>query len=362
MTAGTPYVQSLLVNGAASTSTWLPASFVQSGGTLDFTMGSTANTSWGTGAADAPPSYGTTAAIGLAQTSTLVIPPGQTASAVIGVQSTRSDVSQTVAWQVAAGADAGAGASIGVTPPSGTFSLATGAQATQSLTFTAPTAQGQYILPFQLTSSLGVPVPGPAVVVIVALPGSIYPYFNNAGISDDSTGTGNFDGDGFSYSAEALATAGAAPGGTITLGSIHYTWPNVAAGQPDNIIAGGQTITFDETSPKSTISLLGSAANAGSDTGAQGNMTVTYADGSTQTIAIAFTDWTKGGGGLPVVSGNTVALTCAYRDEGTTKDGTTTYVYAVTSLLTDATSTVTSITLPATTTGGVIHIFDIEID
>ncbi|MEY9907516.1 putative alpha-1,2-mannosidase [Catenulispora sp. MAP12-49] len=50
------YVQSLNVNGTASTHTWLPASTWKAGVTLDFTLGSSAS-SWGTGAGDAPPSY-----------------------------------------------------------------------------------------------------------------------------------------------------------------------------------------------------------------------------------------------------------------------------------------------------------------
>ncbi|XVS66927.1 lectin [Actinosynnema sp. CA-299493] len=50
------YVQSLRVNGAASTKPWLPASFVASGGTLDFGLGATAST-WGSAPADAPPSF-----------------------------------------------------------------------------------------------------------------------------------------------------------------------------------------------------------------------------------------------------------------------------------------------------------------
>src|SRR5262249_36094458 len=51
------YVQSLRVNGASTNRAWLPESLVANGGTLDFTLGTTPNTSWGTAAADAPPSF-----------------------------------------------------------------------------------------------------------------------------------------------------------------------------------------------------------------------------------------------------------------------------------------------------------------
>jgi predicted alpha-1,2-mannosidase len=55
---GVYYVQSLNVNGAASTKTWISSSTWKNGVTLDFTLGSAAS-SWGTGAGDVPPSYDT---------------------------------------------------------------------------------------------------------------------------------------------------------------------------------------------------------------------------------------------------------------------------------------------------------------
>ena len=57
--AGTnaPYVQRLKVNGENTTRTWLPESFVEHGGTLEFELGATADKQWGTRADDAPPSF-----------------------------------------------------------------------------------------------------------------------------------------------------------------------------------------------------------------------------------------------------------------------------------------------------------------
>jgi predicted alpha-1,2-mannosidase len=51
-----PYVQSLQLDGTATASLWLPWSTVQNGATLDFSLGN-GSTSWGSSAADAPPSY-----------------------------------------------------------------------------------------------------------------------------------------------------------------------------------------------------------------------------------------------------------------------------------------------------------------
>lgn len=57
--AGNRFVQSLSVNGTTSNRSWLPESFVATGGTLTFGVGSTPNTAWGSAAADAPPSFDT---------------------------------------------------------------------------------------------------------------------------------------------------------------------------------------------------------------------------------------------------------------------------------------------------------------
>jgi predicted alpha-1,2-mannosidase len=53
----TPYIQSLKVNGKPTTKTWLPESFTQKGGTLDFDLGTEPNKSFGTNPGDEPPSF-----------------------------------------------------------------------------------------------------------------------------------------------------------------------------------------------------------------------------------------------------------------------------------------------------------------
>jgi predicted alpha-1,2-mannosidase len=51
------YVQRLLVNGQPTSRPWLPATFIEQGGTLDYALSSVPNPSWGASAGDAPPSY-----------------------------------------------------------------------------------------------------------------------------------------------------------------------------------------------------------------------------------------------------------------------------------------------------------------
>ncbi|MEV5785895.1 lectin [Streptomyces sp. NPDC052287] len=58
-----PYVQSAAWNGTAWNNAYTPTTAITAGGTLDYTLGTTANTSWATAASAAPPSYaGDTAA------------------------------------------------------------------------------------------------------------------------------------------------------------------------------------------------------------------------------------------------------------------------------------------------------------
>ncbi len=52
-----PYVQSMTLNGASSAQLWQPFSTLAKGATLHFQLGTSANTSWGSSSADAPPSF-----------------------------------------------------------------------------------------------------------------------------------------------------------------------------------------------------------------------------------------------------------------------------------------------------------------
>jgi hypothetical protein len=52
-----PFVQSATWNGAAWNNAFAPTTAISAGGTLNFTLGTTANTSWATAASSAPPSY-----------------------------------------------------------------------------------------------------------------------------------------------------------------------------------------------------------------------------------------------------------------------------------------------------------------
>jgi beta-glucosidase len=110
--------------------------------------------------------------------------------------------------------------------------------------------------------------------------------YNNAGVSDDSNpAEGNFDGGGYSYSAQALASVGITPGATVNSGGFSFTWPSAQPGQPDNVTTSGQVVDVSGTG--SQLAFLGAGA-FGTQTG---QVTVTYTDGSTSTGTLTLPDW-----------------------------------------------------------------------
>jgi beta-galactosidase len=108
---------------------------------------------------------------------------------------------------------------------------------------------------------------------------------NNAGISDDSDiYAANFDGVGNSYSEQALTTAGLAPGALVTHGGIRFTWPDVPAGQVDNVVAEGQVVLASGSG--STLGFLGASSPTVGGTG-----TVYYTDDSTSSYTATLDNW-----------------------------------------------------------------------
>ena len=110
--------------------------------------------------------------------------------------------------------------------------------------------------------------------------------YNNTGISDNSNpSSANIDGDGDSFSEQSLEAAGLSPGATVTEQGLSYTWPDVPAGQPDNVETTGQTLLVNASG--STLGFLGMG-----DFGEQSaTATVTYTDGTTQPFTLTYPDW-----------------------------------------------------------------------
>ncbi|MDQ2846937.1 MAG: GH92 family glycosyl hydrolase [Actinomycetota bacterium] len=349
-----PYVQRLTVNGTAWDKPWTTYDKIANGGTIDFDLGTKPNTSWGAAASAGPPSdgQGERPAFASIDPASVILQPGTSTKANVTVTNI-SKKAITVRWK--ATPEAG----VSISPTKGTLKVAAGATAKAPVTITAgATSEGRYSVGLTFALASGAGLPSSSVAVAVAKPGEVWPYYTNAGITDDSnTDAATYDGGGWSYSAQALAAAGVTPGGTVKADGVSYTWPNVPVATLDNIEAAGQTIPLNVPAGATKIGLLGSATNAGS-TGAGGTVTVNYTDGSTSTFSAMFSDWTLGAGNGKPLPGNTIAATAQYRNaSGGKQDPVKTYVFGIDAPLT-AGKTVASITLPVST-GGDAHVFSI---
>jgi hypothetical protein len=243
-----------------------------------------------------------------------------------------------------------------------------------SITFTVPTPSGAGILDPYNNNDLWFVTPGTAASVMVVnssgqptntavleITPSSNPadYYDNAGISDDSTpNCANMDGLGYTYSYQALQNAGITPGTAITSNTLTYTWPDVAACSNDNILAAGQTMLVDDTTPgATTLGILG----ASTDGGTQGSVTINYTDGTSSTATVTLNDWAAGPSGA-----DTAVAALPYRNwSGQADVGPEVYVYSTT-VPVDPSKTVASVTLPNvsnTVYGGTtaMHIFAIAL-
>jgi alpha-galactosidase len=174
--------------------------------------------------------------------------------------------------------------------------------------------------------------------------------FNNTAISSGSDPTkGNFDGDGNSYDALALAMQGAIPGAPVTAGGAWFTWPASAIGTPDNVAGGAPVVKVSGQGTK--LAFLGAEAGVTSEP-----VTVTYTDGSTSTASLGFPNWccaaTNGYGASP-------AIVTHHRNtpSGPANFGIN-YGVFYNSIPIDPTKTVATVTLP---NSSAIHIFALTV-
>ena len=145
---------------------WLPASVLNAGGTLHFTLSGTPDAAWGSSADAGPPSFGTgqLPAVGFSLPSgATTVTAGQPATIQIGVASAGVQAT-TVRWRAVPDPSG-----LTVTPSSGTLTLTPAgcsppAPATQSLSITAPSAAaGPASIRVNLSTADGLTLP-PVVV------------------------------------------------------------------------------------------------------------------------------------------------------------------------------------------------------
>ncbi|MGP5640275.1 NEW3 domain-containing protein [Brachybacterium tyrofermentans] len=180
--------------------------------------------------------------------------------------------------------------------------------------------------------------------------GSIAAARNNVGITTlPSVAEGNFDGDGNSFSAEALEAVDVTPGATIEGAGTQFTWPDVAAGEPDNVTANGQAIEVGTVGRQIGFLASGSGLNA------MGTLTVYYTDGSSSEGTRGVPNWTG-------VGANPEAEVVAAAKGRNTPDGygneNGTYSVFATAVEIDPSKTVDFVVLPGNSS---IHVFDMVV-
>lgn len=345
--ADAPYIRSLKVNGRAGDRPWLPASFVENGGKLDYKLSRTADHAWGADAADAPPSFREGEQpyqIGVGPTTATIAPGGSTEIGIRALALSGGAAPQ-VRFQVTAPEGVTASPAEGVL---------TGGEQSITLSTAEDVRQGFYDA--KVTVAFGDTSYEQPLSLTVAAPGSLVAAYNSTGISDDSGdhAEADYDGGGWSYSRQALAAAGLTPGtqGSVS-GGLAFTWPQSPAGRPDNAAATGQSIAL--ATPASRLSFVGSAVNGNQ----QATATVTYDDGSTGSVDLSFSDWTMYGGGSTVQFGNEVVAKTEYRNvAGADKDPVATYVFATKPFAAPEGRTITRVKLPDNVN---LHVFTLAV-
>jgi len=346
------YARSLTINGIPDQKLYTTYDYLSRGATLDWTLSPKA-TNWGSAPQDAPPSYtaGTAATVGYLASQTVTVAPGGSSTLTIGANNA-TGAPQRVKVSVAALAG------VTITPTSATIEVPPNGTGTTTLTVAADasTTQNFYSAPVTLTTESTGATQSLNPTILVAAPGSLLSTFNNTGISDSSDeAAADFDGDGNSYSAAALAADGFTAGQDVTVNGVTFAWPLPSDGYPDNTVPDGQTLTVNAASGTQTLAFLGAASNGP----VSAPLTLHYSDGSTSSYWLGFSDWTLNGGGSTPSYGNQVAATTTYRNCPSCTGGQQSVgadvFYAAVPVAPG--KTLTSVTLPSGMSAGQEHIF-----
>jgi len=342
--SGKRYIRGLAVDGKAVNATYLPDHVLDQDATVDFTVGRTPSTSWGTSLDAAPPSFGAGSNdfVANASPSKASLEAGSTTDLVVDVQQIAGTSST---FTVAVDGTLPAGFSVTGTG-TGTFAKDGSGHLTLPLAVSSGVTSGYYDVALKVTS--GSTTVTTTQSFTVARPGSLLAAQTVVGTAPQSAPSGNFDGAGNSYSRDQLALLGLTPGATKALSNgTTLTWPTSPVGKPDTVVPNGQTIVLDK--PATTISFVGAGINSGGTNTA----TVTYDDGGTGSADFSFGDWVKPSntgsmpdGTLQPVYGNTVVGWTPVRNANSTDPGA--YIFATTPFTAPTGKKIVSVTLPTT--------------
>ncbi|MYS21457.1 beta-glucosidase [Streptomyces sp. DvalAA-14] len=285
------------------------------------------------------------AAIVVHNTLTLQALPIAKAGSTLTATTVYTNGSTSPADNVTVALNTPAGWTATATTPATFPEVAPGQKATTTWQVTVPAGTD----PDSFTLNASVTAPGGEIdaQAPVTVPyASLAAAYNNPGISDDNNTTvGNLDGEGASFSQQALAAAGWNSGQSTVHDGVSFPWPATAGtGQPDNAVAGGQAIEITGTGSK--LGFVGTSAFGATS----GSGTIVYTDGSTQTYALALADWWSGS----AAQGSDIAASTPYLNNGGGHQNQTVHIYASTVDLLPG-KTVEAITLPNVSKAQVDH-------
>jgi beta-glucosidase len=240
---------------------------------------------------------------------------------------------------------------------------AVGAGQTLTVPFKVTVPPGAQAGTSTLTAQVSFRQPGPgggapgtvdATATFTVPAASLAAAYNNTGISNNSDeAAANYDGAGDSFSAQALAAGTPAPltqGGQVTVGGTTFTWPDVAPGTPDNVVAAGQTVALSGSG--TDLGFLGASQNGT----ATGQVTVNYTDGTSQTYTLNVADWYANS---PAVGDQLLTTTSSWNFQSNSLGPHPVSVYFA-SVPLQAGKQVSSVTLPTVQAAGgttAMHIF-----
>ncbi|MFE4919682.1 GH92 family glycosyl hydrolase [Streptomyces sp. NPDC056661] len=341
--ATTPYVHALRLDGRTWERTYLPQSVVKSGGRLDFTLSNTPDKTWATSPKAAPPSYRTGEhpfLAGATPNRITAVPGGDAAELTVDAQRLGGhDQTLTVTAEPPKGLRATPAAQrLRLDAKTGTGS------ATLKVEADTGTPEGYYEVPLTVRGTAAGKDPlHLSAIVLVAPAGSLAAAYDNTGSSDDADrGQGDYDGDGNSYSRQALAAAGLDGGARLEASGTSFVWPAAPQGSPDNAVAAGQRLELaDRAENAGKLLFVGSATHGDQ----RGSATVTFTDGTTAATDLSFGDWTLPGGGTDPVFDNTVVARTDHRNESGGR-GPAAYVFATAPFSVPDGKRIKSVTLP----------------
>lgn len=338
------YVQSVqLADGTNVENSYLRGSDLTDAGTITFNVGATPS-DWATAEGSAPaalndPVATPTRIMVTSDSPAIAVEPEGTA--VLELEVIVQGEGLTSGTISVEGSDA-----VTATPESPTWEVeSNGLPVSTSLPINLEAAEGyvsgRYPVTVTISSDEEQSITHTVIADIGAEPWLTEEHFNNVGIGDDGEDNADFDNMGNYLLRDLLEAQGFVQGGVNTVPGtdLVYVLPEAEPGEPDNVLANGQTIEVPALQQQvMSLSLIGSGNNGSPS----GESTLTYADGTSDTVTVALSDWCTGD---PVES-NILVAKPGYRGEGTGRGEIGCGVYATEPIDIREDATLESITLP----------------